>query len=62
MEVALSTCENSFTDNCSDRILYGSGYANAVVLPSRDLSKLQLFLDRLGVNVDIWDNLCTFKV
>lgn len=49
IELALSSCEDSGIHTYSDRELSDSEYADDIVLPSENPSKLQVFLDSLTV-------------
>lgn len=46
-ELALASCENSGIGICSDGNLIDFQYADDVALLSENLSKLQVFIDRL---------------
>lgn len=55
IKLVLFSCENSGIDICQDRNLSDSEYANAVMLLSKDPSKLQIHLNRLNDSVGMFE-------
>lgn len=54
IEVALSSCENSSIDFCSDEKLSDLQYAEEVLLLSKDSRRLSVFVDHLEDRADVF--------
>lgn len=53
-ETAPSSCDNGAIDISSGRYLFDLEYAHDVVLPSGDLRKFQVYLDRLNDSIVVF--------